>query len=195
MRVILVRHGETSWNEAGRYQGWEDPPLSPRGRRTAQRIGALLRDRGLAGCTLWSSDLRRASETARLALGREPRIDSRLRELDFGEFAGRTYEQNLTLFGPRFAAWVEHRGVPAPPGGESLADFYGRTAAWLSEARRTTADSETVVVVTHGGVIRALLRPFESVEIWPSNGDLVAVTWDGRGPPAIERWALIREDG
>lgn len=191
MRLILVRHGETPWNEAGRYQGWEDTPLSTRGWITAGRIRVTLRRRGIVRCALWSSDLKRAVLTAHIAFGRMPKMDARLRELDFGEFAGRTYQENLDHFGPRFADWVEHRGRPAPPGGEDLDDFFHRTRAWLDDARGLYDEGESVVAVTHGGVVRALVRPFENEEHWPGNGEITVLTWAGdRTSPHIERWQM-----
>lgn len=189
MRLILARHGETPWNETGRYQGWEDTPLSPQGTITARGIGVRLRARGVTRFHLWSSDLTRAVATARLAFVRVPRIDRRLRELDFGEFAGRTYQENLDHFGPRFAEWVEHRGHPPPPGGERLSDFFDRTQSWLRDVRDIIPGSETVVAVTHGGVVRSLVRPYVEDELWPQNGELVVVDWrDGRDVPVVERW-------
>ena len=191
MRLILVRHGETRWNEAGRYQGWEDPPLSPDGKATARRIGALLRARDLGPYTLWSSDLRRAVTTARIASGRAPRTDRRLRELHFGRFAGRTYEENLERFGARFADWVAHRGRLPPPGGETLPHLLSRTRAWLDEVRGATGPHETAVAVTHGGVIRALVRPFTHEEHWPAPGAVSVLCWGRAGaPPTFERWQL-----
>lgn len=189
MRLILVRHGETAWNEAGRYQGWEDPPLSPKGWVTARGIAARLRMRGVTRCVLWASDLQRAVLTARVAVGRMPRIDARLRELDFGAFAGRTYQDNVDRFGSRFISWVEHRGRPAPPGGEDLDDFFARTRAWLDDVRRSTPNGETVLAVTHGGVVRTLVRPFAEEEHWPGNGEITVLRWtDDRATPDIDRW-------
>lgn len=195
MRLILVRHGETPWNEAGRYQGWEDTPLSPRGTITARGIGARLRARGVTRFHLWSSDLARAVATARIAFARVPRVDRRLRELDFGEFAGRTYQENLDHFGPRFSEWVEHRGAPSAPGGERLVDFFERTEAWLRDTREIVPVGETVVAVTHGGVVRALVRPFADEEPWPGNGALTVIQWKGgRERPAVERWTRQEEE-
>jgi broad specificity phosphatase PhoE len=133
-RLILVRHAETEWNEAGRYQGWEDPPLSARGHRTAARLARLIEDRAPAVEELWSSDLQRAVHTGRLAFGREPRADKRLRELDFGAFSGQTWEENELCFGARFLDWVRRPDGEAPPhGGECLADFEARVLEWCEE--------------------------------------------------------------
>jgi alpha-ribazole phosphatase len=191
MRLILVRHAETAWNEAGRYQGWEDPPLSERGVATAERIGTLLRNRCPKHCPVWSSDLRRAEQTACIALGRAPRLDLRLRELDFGVFAGRTHDENLAHFGARFADWVSRPGHVAPPDGESLEALLSRTGEWLDEVRRSAARADDVVAVTHGGVIRILLERLLGEERWPANGEVHVVRWSSEGVrPTLERWSL-----
>ena len=84
MRLVLIRHAESTWNASGRWQGQSDVPLSPRGqlqvRALAGRLWELEADRLIA------SDLRRAQETA-MALG-EPELDPRFREIDVGEWAG-----------------------------------------------------------------------------------------------------------
>ena len=190
MRLLLVRHGETTWNEAGRYQGWTDTSLSRRGEETARRIGKRLRERGVTKHALWASDLKRAVETARMAFGLQPLTDRRLRELDFGIFAGRTREENRRRFGDRFDAWVEHRGRPLPPGGETLEDFSARVAHWLAQVRRRTPPSGTVVAVTHGGVIRALVRPFVAQEHHPENGEITVLRWaESSSHPTVSRWS------
>ena len=184
--VILVRHGETCWNEKGRYQGWEDPPLSDRGRSTARGLSRWLPGRLPESFVLWSSDLQRSVGTARLALGREPRTDTRLRELHFGAFAGSTYEENLARFGRRFEQWVEHRGHPTPPDGESLESFRDRVHAWLDEVRR---EAQPAVAVTHSGVIRTLLEPFTKEEHWPGPGEAIALRLAATSQPVVEHWA------
>lgn len=191
MRLILVRHAETAWNEAGRYQGWEDPPLSERGVATADRIGTLLRNRCPKHCPVWSSDLRRAEQTACIAFGRAPRLDPRLRELDFGAYAGRTHDENLAHFGALFADWVSRRGHVAPPDGESFEALRSRTDAWLREVRRSAARDDDVVAVTHGGVIRVLVERLCGEEHWPANGEVHVVRWPGEHVrPTLQRWSL-----
>ncbi len=186
MDVILVRHGETLWNEKGRYQGWEDTPLSDRGRSTARGLSRWLPGRLPKSFVLWSSDLQRSVTTARLALGREPRTDTRLREMHFGAFAGSTYEENLARFGRRFEQWVEHRGHPPPPDGESLESFRDRVHEWLEEVRR---EAQTAVAITHGGVIRTLLQPFTKKEHWPGPGEAIALRFAATSQLVVEQWA------
>ena len=83
-RLWLVRHGATDWSDAGRLNGWTDVPLNERGRAQATWLAGQLKGREFVD--VWSSDLARAEETARLVLG-QPVPDRRLRELDFGALA------------------------------------------------------------------------------------------------------------
>lgn len=185
MEVILLRHAETPWNAAGRYQGWEDIELSCTGRASLPALARSLEDLLPGDFDLWSSDLRRTVQTARLLFGRDPIADRRLRELDFGEFSGNTYDENVARFGQRFEDWVRHRGHPAPPGGERLEDFLRRTRAWLDAVRRS---GRSVVTVTHGGVIRALARPYVDEEHWPENGEATVLRFPSQGSPEVIRW-------
>jgi 2,3-bisphosphoglycerate-dependent phosphoglycerate mutase len=142
----LVRHGATDWSEVGRFNGWTDVPLNERGRAQARSLAPLLPRSDLAG--VWSSDLVRAVETARLALG-DSIPDARLRELDFGRLEGRRWEelepavQDALLGFEAFSA----------PGGESMAGLLQRVTACVD----ALPEGEHVLF-THGGVIRALLR-------------------------------------
>jgi broad specificity phosphatase PhoE len=84
-RIHLVRHGETEWNRELRWQGHSDPPLNERGRDQARSLAAALARRPFTA--VYSSDLRRASETAEIVaapLGLAVHVDSRLREIDVG---------------------------------------------------------------------------------------------------------------
>ena len=82
IRVWMVRHGETQWNAEHRFQGISDIELIDRGREQAKELAVRIGERRFD--SVWSSDLVRAVETARIVFG-EPSIDVRLRELDFGD--------------------------------------------------------------------------------------------------------------
>ena len=142
----LVRHGATDWNTAGRLTGWTDIPLNPEGRNQAASLRGLLTRRSYT--QVWSSDLTRALETARLAWG-EPHIDDRLREINFGSLEGTRWNQ---LKPSTQEALVAFDGFAAPDG-ESVTDLRQRVAAFL-----TSLASGHHVVFTHGGVIQLLLR-------------------------------------
>jgi probable phosphoglycerate mutase len=141
-RLLLIRHGESTWNAEHRLQGQADPPLSPLGREQAAALVPFLE--GLPGRVL-SSDLTRAMQTATvLGLGGAP-TDPRWREIDIGDWAGRTLDE---LDPDDVAAW--QRGELAPPNAETFADLQARVAAAVEDL-----DGEDAVVVTHGGCVRA----------------------------------------
>jgi alpha-ribazole phosphatase/probable phosphoglycerate mutase len=155
VRLILVRHASTTLSEAGRYQGLIDIPLSPRGIEEARGLGRRLNP--LAIDQVWSSDLRRARQTAVIALpGRGVRVDPRLRELDFGAFDGFTYQENHRRFEQSFSGWLKNPETTDPPGGEALGELEARVASWLVEVAhdRVAPGDRFHIGVTHGGVIR-----------------------------------------
>ena len=90
LELWLVRHGETTFSAGKRVAGWSDPPLTDNGRRQAEALREVIDGRRFVG--VWSSDLQRAVDSARLAWG-EPETDQRLRECDFGDLEGCTYEE------------------------------------------------------------------------------------------------------
>lgn len=153
MRLLLVRHGESEWNAAGRLQGQADPPLSELGRHQAARMAARLVDEPIDAIV--ASDLVRASDTARaladaVSMPVLPRSD--LREVDLGSWTG-VSRSEIEASDPE--AWRRWRieGVEGWEGGERYADAMERVAA----AVRSIAadwDGRTVVAVTHGGCIR-----------------------------------------
>jgi broad specificity phosphatase PhoE len=172
MKLCLIRHGPTAWNLAGRMQGRADPPLGGHG-KTIVRGWRV--PEGFAGARWISSPLRRARETARLIAGREPEIDGRLTEMDWGAFEGRTLHDLRTGLGACFEA-MENRGIDfTPPGGESPRMVTARLRELLTEL---AADSRDAVAVTHKGVIRAAL--------------VLATGWDMLQPPPVR---LARDHG
>jgi broad specificity phosphatase PhoE len=152
-RLYLVRHGEVDGGE-GKVVGQLDLPLSDAGMKTI----AGLADSwcGPPPDGLFTSDLRRAAESARILatrMGVAPRVDPRLRELSFGDWEGLTWEEVHRRSGGRLAAWGERWWEVAPPGGETFADLSQRVLAWFREVEA----GEVVVAVVHGGSLRALL--------------------------------------
>ena len=148
-RLLLIRHGRPVDDARGRCYGRLDVGLSPEGLVEAAGLG-----HALTAATVVSSPARRALETA-IALG-EPEVDERLRELDFGELEGRTYEEIERERPELFAAWMRTPTEVRFPGGEGFEDLRRRAAAAATELR-ARHDGGTVAVVTHGGVVRALV--------------------------------------
>lgn len=159
--LTLVRHGETDWNAARRIQGSTDIPLNDTGRSQARDAAARLRATldPTAPVVVVSSDLSRARETAEIVaaeLGVEaPHLYPELRERAYGEAEGMDTNEFFERWGDWHAAEV--------PGAEPWPDLRARAIAGLRlvvrDARRTTAPgAASVVCVSHGALIRELIR-------------------------------------
>jgi broad specificity phosphatase PhoE len=153
--VLFVRHGQTDWNHARRWQGHRDVPLNETG--IAQSRALARRLVGWPIAALYSSDLRRAAMTAELVaegLALAPVFDPVWRERHVGRFEGLTGDEVRSLF-PELVADLD-RDIFTPPGGESDPMLRRRAEAafWELVARHP---GETVVVVSHGGTIGAVL--------------------------------------
>ena len=155
--MLVMRHGETTWNVAGRWQGWIDIELSAEGEAQAHARGADLVARGFEFGAIVSSDLQRAARTAEIIafhFGRADVIqDAALRERAGGKFEGldaAAIDAGWPGFRDRWRAGLED----APPGGESDADVWRRVAPVFE--RLAIFDSGPVLLVTHGGVARII---------------------------------------
>ena len=152
LELWLVRHGETLLHGEGRVQGWSDPPLSAVGRIQAQKLTSRLSRTPFSA--VYSSDLRRTNETARLALpGAAIETDTRLRELSFGAWEGKRWEEVEADDPEVLSAWYADPYGNTPTGGEPYAALCKRVTAWRGALPKTGR----VVAFTHGGPIRALL--------------------------------------
>ncbi len=156
--LILIRHGETLWNQQGRMQGQQDSPLTELGVRQARQLGQRLR--GVPFDALYSSDLGRAYRTALTiseATGRAVNVEARLRERNFGVFEGLTNADIKARYPEdhvRFASRDPHYVMP---GGESAHAFVQRCVCCFGEIAENHRDA-TTVVVAHGLVLDALYR-------------------------------------
>jgi len=156
--LLLIRHGETEWNTAGRIQGFRDIALSARGLRQAQVLARHLE--GQSFDAVYSSDLARAIQTAEPIArqrGVAVRIDARLKERGFGLFEGHTYAEAEANWPHEYAIWQRRDPGHALPGGESYRDARVRVLAGLEEIARRHA-GHTVAIVTHGGVLDIVYR-------------------------------------
>ena len=156
----LVRHGETEWNAQERVQGQTDIPLSSVGREQAARTAARL-----SGCrfgAVYASDLARAHETAKIIVARpagptlEVRLRPSLREIAYGELEGADWEEVRASTGElRDFQGTYHDLDLKPEGGESFRELLERLGGFARELEASHPD-EDVVVVSHGGALRAL---------------------------------------
>lgn len=153
-RILIVRHGESEWNAIRRLQGHADISLSAKGRDQALALRSTIQT--LAPDFVATSDLKRARDTAELLGFKEAEPLADLREHDVGSWTGRGILDLQAEYGDAYANW--RAGAFTPPGGEIWADFRNRAkSAVLALADKV---SGTLLVVSHGGVVRALLEGF-----------------------------------
>lgn len=154
-RLVIARHGQTSWNALGKLQGHTDIELDEIGRQQARELAALVG--GHEVTRVWTSDLCRARETGEIvaaALGvGPPRVDPELRERRFGVFEGLTRDECASQHPEHWRAWLD--STTAPPGGEPRDEAVARMDRAL---RRIAIDGDGhALVVSHGGVMRLWL--------------------------------------
>ncbi|WP_447556024.1 histidine phosphatase family protein [Vreelandella sp. EE22] len=169
VELVVVRHGITAWNLERRYQGQRDIELLlPDAQAGLDALYQALKEETFDA--IYSSDLTRCRQTLDWI---QPDVDKslvyqeiRLRELDFGEYEGKVYDDLKDQ--PHYRAWIDSVGELRIPGGESAQDLRDRLDAWLEEVAGNARahGHRRVLAVTHGGVIRELRRRFETVSFW-----------------------------
>ncbi len=171
--LLLVRHGETDYNRNGVIQGSRDIPLNEQGRRQAEALAESLKQVKInAAC---SSGLSRAYETARIVVGSRPIKVTKfpeLNEMSFGKYEGRSDEEVQRIFSQKHAAWARGELDIGFQDGENPSQVLQRAD---SRMRRIVHDhpGQTVLVVTHGRLMRILLFNWLSLE--PSQMDDFAI--------------------
>jgi broad specificity phosphatase PhoE len=145
--ILLARHGETDWNREGRWQGWADPSLNGTGHDQARKLAEKLAGTDIDA--VYSSDLRRALETAEILAAPHNltvATDPGLREIDVGQWSGLTRDQIAERF-----------PLGNRPGGETREQHSDRVLASVERIARAHP-GERVLIVAHGGCLRALQR-------------------------------------
>jgi broad specificity phosphatase PhoE len=153
----LMRHAPTQWNLVKRIQGMGDSDLTPEGEQLAEQWGQCLRSQGWN--RILASDLGRAQKTARLvnnALQLPVATTERLREMDWGQWTGLTLQHIKAEHRSKLAEMVQAGWNFKPPGGESRGDVRRRGDLALREAAGAWP-GEKILVITHGGVLKALI--------------------------------------
>ena len=182
-KFTLVRHGQTDWNVARRYQGQQDIPLNAEGLQQARTLALFMKEETFD--VIYSSDLQRAMQTAQiLQEGREATViaDARLREIAFGEWEGKCHDDLRTAFPIRFTLSESDPAVPLAPGGESVFALAQRTKEFADEISQRFPDGN-VLIVTHGLALATLLCHAENVPLLeayhlvPDNAQPVHITW------------------
>jgi 2,3-bisphosphoglycerate-dependent phosphoglycerate mutase len=182
-QLTLIRHGQTDWNLARRYQGQKDIPLNTEGLKQAQQLAAQLAQEPFD--VIYSSDLQRALQTANiLHQGRDIPLltDIRLREICFGEWEGEVFSEMFAKYPERFALSRADPTVIMAPGGESVAQVAARTASFADEIS-TLYPTGRMLIVTHGMALATLvcrangLLLTEAHKMVPDNALPVEISW------------------
>lgn len=152
-RLVLLRHGQTEWNAAGRAQGQADVPLDPVGVQQAERAAERLVV--LEPAFVWSSDLSRARRTAEIVAARSGvalHVDARFREYDTGVRQGLTLDEFARDHPDLHTKLV--RGEDFEGAGEGHHDVEARFVPALREAMEVLEEGQTGVIVSHGAALR-----------------------------------------
>jgi 2,3-bisphosphoglycerate-dependent phosphoglycerate mutase len=196
MTLVLVRHGETSWNAEGRIQGHMDIALSRLGIAQAQAVGKRMAGENFD--VVYSSDLIRAYHTALPAVPDPDRTivrDQRLRERHLGVLQGLTGEEAMAGHPAAWKVFKSRNPDLALEGGESLGEFSRRVVGFVEDVLNKHAGGR-VLVVTHGGVLDAAYRhalgmPLSASRDFPIyNASVNILCHDDRGW-RIESWGDV----
>lgn len=155
--LYFVRHGQTNWNKALRWQGSSDNPLNQLGLEQADAVAAYFVEQAVPAQAVISSPLKRAMSTAGTiteALGLELVVEPEFRELDLGDFEGKTTDELKAEYGKQFDHWLSRYHVDATPGGESLAQGRVRVSTPLKQYMRQFDAS--IIIVAHQAILCAM---------------------------------------
>jgi alpha-ribazole phosphatase len=178
-RLLLIRHGDTERNSAQRYWGRTDVGLSPAGIIQAERLRDRLTEESLSA--VYASDLRRASVTAEIIASRHDVTITtcpELREIDFGEIEGLTFDEACQLYPEVVRLWVEQSLQLKYPAGDSIVEFSSRVISFMPRLVKHT-EQETVLIVAHSGVLRTLvchLLGIDTQHRWQLRLDLASLS-------------------
>ena len=191
-QLILLRHGNSEWNQKNLFTGWVDVGLTEQGRAEAKRAGELLKESGLEPKLLFTSRLKRAIHTAEIALAEADLSwldvirDWRLNERHYGALQGKDKAQTLEEFGAeKFQTWRRSFDVPPPeieagsefdqsadvryegievPKTECLKDVLDRMLPyWEQTIQPQLANRGSVLITAHGNSLRALVKHLDGI--------------------------------
>jgi 2,3-bisphosphoglycerate-dependent phosphoglycerate mutase len=195
--LIVIRHGETVWNKAMRFQGHGDSPLTARGRAQAHALGQRLQAMPID--SLICSDLGRARETAAIITeytGHTMQLEPRLRERHYGVLEGLNAQEILDQHPGVYQALITENPDYEIPGGETHRQHYHKTTGVL-EAWATENPGTTTALVAHGGVLENFFRYIAHLDlhqprcVLPANASLSVIhygTFYGSARWVIKTW-------
>ena len=165
LKLYLLRHGETDASRDGGYCGRSDPELTETGQRMAEDFAHAYQNHPWAG--IYASPMRRTKATVAPLCNLcklEPQFRDGLRELDFGEWEGKTFAQAQQEYPDDYMRWLADAGWNAPTGGERGIEVARRALAVLDEIQGSHGLGD-VLVVSHKATIRILLSAMLGIDI------------------------------
>jgi len=192
--LVLVRHGQSEWNQQNLFTGWRDPDLTERGLEEARRAGQLLKAEGAQFDIAFTSVLIRAQHTLDIILEELGQTnipierDQALNERDYGDLAGLNKDEARARWGEdQVHIWRRSFDV-SPPGGESLKDTAERVLPYYeAHILPHLQAGKSVIVSAHGNSLRALIMRLDGL-----SRDEIAELNLATGVPIIYR---INADG
>lgn len=169
--LILIRHGESVWNQENRFTGWVDVPLSEAGRVESRKAGERLASEGMRVGRAFTSALSRAIETGRIVLGLPGQDDLRpqqawqLNERYYGALTGRNKDEAREEFGREQVHIWRRSYATRPPGGESLRDIANRALPYFyAVIVPATQEVGAVLVSAHGNCLRSIVKELDGLD-------------------------------
>ena len=169
-QLILVRHGQSEWNQQNLFTGWRDPDLTERGVTEARNAGRALKAEGITFTIAFTSELMRAQKTCALLLEEQGQSDLQtisnvaLNERDYGDLSGLNKDDAREKWGEeQVHIWRRSFDTP-PPGGESLKDTAERVLPYFNNTVMPRIRAgENVLVAAHGNSLRALVMVLDGL--------------------------------
>ena len=190
-KLVLVRHGQSEWNERNLFTGWKDPKLTDLGIQEAIKAGELLETRNVKFDLMFTSGLFRAQETGRLILEQinqkdiEIIQDQSLNERNYGDLAGLNKDEARERWGEeQVHIWRRSFDIP-PPGGESLKNTAERVLPYFErEIMPKVEKGLNILVAAHGNSLRSLVMHLENI----SSEEIVKLEIATGDPLTYEYW-------
>lgn len=169
-KLVLVRHGQSIWNEKNLFTGWRDIGLTDKGVEEAKKAGLLLKEANVNFDVMFTSSLERAKKTGDIILSCmdqrniEVVSDSALNERDYGELTGMNKDEARKNFGEsQVQTWRRSYDMP-PPGGESLKNTFERVLPYFNKyIHPRLSNGESILITAHGNSLRSLVKHLEEI--------------------------------
>jgi 2,3-bisphosphoglycerate-dependent phosphoglycerate mutase len=168
--LILVRHGQSEWNEKNLFTGWEDPGLTEKGSKEAENAGILINDLGLEFHCMFTSALIRAQLTGSIILDviNQKNIkvlkDKALNERFYGDLQGLNKDECRQKWGEEKVQMWRRSYEGGPPGGESLKETGERVLPYyLNQIHPLILQDKNILIAAHGNSLRSLIKHLDKI--------------------------------